>query len=102
MKRKDVTDEAIKGKKPIVKLKIVVGMALAKKIKKTWMIHLPQYCPYGLWGYYAGFGAAFFMWKIAHIAFYADLTVKLWINFPAVGTANDERHRHDTQKNTQT
>jgi hypothetical protein len=62
-----------------------------KTIKKTWMIHLPQYYPHGLWEFYAGFGVVFFMRKIAHIAFFADVTVKLWINFPAGDTAKDER-----------
>jgi len=60
-------------------------------IKKTWMIHLPQYYPNGLWEFYAGSGVAFFMWEIARIAFFADVTVKLWINFPAVDTAKDKR-----------
>ena len=64
------------------------------------MIHLPQYYPHGLWGFYAGFGAEFFMLKIARIAFFADVTVKLWINFLAVDTAKDKRSGHDTQKNT--
>jgi len=36
------------------------------------------------------------MWKIARIAFFADVTVKLWINFPAGDTAKDERRGHDT------
>lgn len=64
------------------------------------MIHLPQYYPHGLWEFYAGSGAAFFRWEIARIAFFADVTVKLWIDFPAVDTAKDERRGHDTQKNT--
>ena len=38
--------------------------------------------------------------KYARIAFFADVTVKLWINFPAGDTAKDERRGHDTQKNT--
>jgi hypothetical protein len=60
------------------------------------MMHLPQYYQHGLWEFYAGFGAEFFMRKIARIAFFADVTVKLWINFPAGDTAKDERHGHDT------
>jgi hypothetical protein len=60
------------------------------------MIHLPQCCPHGLWNSYAGFGAAFFMLKIPRIAFFADVTVKLWINFPAGDTAKDERCGYDT------
>lgn len=36
------------------------------------------------------------MRKIARIAFFADVKVKLWINFPAGDTANDERNVHDT------
>ena len=60
------------------------------------MIHLPQYYPHGLWEFYAGSGAAFFRWEIARIAFFADVTVKLWIDFPAVDTAKDERRGHDT------
>jgi len=60
------------------------------------MIHLPQYYPHGLWEFYAGSGAAFFMWETARIAFFADVTVKLWINFPAGDTAKDERSGNDT------
>jgi hypothetical protein len=60
------------------------------------MIHLPQCFPYGLWEFYAGSGAAFFMRKIVRVAFFADVTVKLWINFPAGDTAEDEGRRHDT------
>ena len=40
------------------------------------------------------------MRKIDRVVFFAGVTVKLWINFPAVDTAKDERRGHDTQKNT--
>jgi hypothetical protein len=60
------------------------------------MIHLPQCYPHGLWELYAASGATFSMWKIASIVFFADVTVKLWTNFPAVDTAKDERLGHDT------
>ena len=60
------------------------------------MIHLPQYYPHGLWEFYAGSGAAFFMLKIPRIVFFADVPVKLWINFPAGDTAKDERSGNDT------
>jgi hypothetical protein len=93
---KDGIAEPIKVKKPIAKPKIAAGMAWAKTIKKTWMMHLQQWCPNGLWNPYAGFGIIFFMRKIARIAFFADVTVKLWINFPAGDTAKDERRWHDT------
>ncbi len=36
------------------------------------------------------------MWEIARIAFFADVTVKLWTNFPGGDTAKDERRGHDT------
>jgi hypothetical protein len=77
VRHKDGTAKPIKGKRPTARPKIAVGMGGVKKVKKTWMIHLPQCCPNGLWGFYAGFGAAFFMWKITRIAFFADVTVKL-------------------------
>ena len=64
------------------------------------MTHLPQYCRPGLWGFYAGFGAAFFMWKIFLIAFFVDVTVKLWISSPDEVMDKTERSGHDTQKNT--
>ena len=37
-----------KGKKPTVKVKIVAGMVGVKKIKKTWMIKVPQSSPHGV------------------------------------------------------
>jgi hypothetical protein len=97
VKPKDGIAEPIKVKKPIAKPKIAVGMV---GVKKTWMIHLPQCCPHGLWGFYAGFGVAFFMWKIPRIAFFVDVTVKLWISSPDEGMDKAERSGHDTQKNT--
>jgi len=42
VKRKGGIAKPIKAKKPIVRTKIAGGMACVKKIKKTWMIHLPQ------------------------------------------------------------
>ena len=60
------------------------------------MIHLPHHSPHGLWDFHTGFGAAFFMWKILRIAFFADVPVKLWINFPAEDTGKGERRGHDT------
>ena len=99
-RHKDGIAKPIKGKRPTVKPKIVAGMVGVKKVKKTWMIHLPQCCPHGLWGFYAGFGAAFFMWKIPRIAFFVDVTVKLWISSPDEGMDKAERSGHDTQKNT--
>ena len=100
VRHKDGTAKPIKVKKNTVKPKIAGGMDGVKKVKKTWMMQLQQYYPHGLWGSYAGFWAAFFRWEIARIAFFADVTVKLWINFPAGDTAKDERRGHDTQKNT--
>jgi hypothetical protein len=61
MRHKDGTAKPIKVKKTTVKPKIAGGMAGVKKVKKTWMMQLQQYYPNGLWGFYAGFGAAFFM-----------------------------------------
>jgi len=95
-RHKDGTAKPIKGKKTTAKPKIAAGMDGVKKVKKTWMIHLPQHYPHGLWRFYAVFGAAFFICKIARIAFFADVTVKLWINSPAGDTAKDERIGHDT------
>jgi len=66
------------------------------------MMHLQQSCLSGLYNSYAGFGVVFFMRKIARIAFFADATVRFWINFLAEDTVNDERNGHDTQKNTRT
>ncbi len=37
-----------KGKKPTVTVKIVAGMVGVKKIKKTWMIKVPQSSPHGV------------------------------------------------------
>jgi hypothetical protein len=100
VRHKDGTAKPIKVKKITVKPKIAAGMAGLKKVKKTWMMLLQQYYPNGLWGFYAGFGATFFMLGIDRIAFFADVTVKLWINFPDGDTAEDERRGHDTQKNS--
>jgi hypothetical protein len=36
------------------------------------------------------------MVKIVRVVFFADVTVKLWINFRAGDTAKDERRRHGT------
>jgi hypothetical protein len=96
VRHKDGTAKPIKGKRPTARPKIVAGMAGAKIVKKTWMIHLPQCCPHGLWDSYAGFGAVFFIHSEPHIAFFVDVTVKLWINFPAGDTAKEERIGHDT------
>jgi hypothetical protein len=60
-RHKDGTAKPIKGKKTTAKPKIAAGMDGVKKVKKTWMIHLPQHHPHGLWEFYADFGAAFFI-----------------------------------------
>jgi len=60
-RHRDGTAKPIKGKRPTAKPKIAAGMDGVKKVKKTWMIHLPQCCPLGLWGFYADLGAAFFI-----------------------------------------
>jgi hypothetical protein len=64
------------------------------------MIPLPQCCPHGLWDSYAGFGTVSFMQSKPHIAIFADVRGKVWINFPAGATDKNERIGHDTQKNT--
>jgi hypothetical protein len=96
VKRKDGIAKPTKVKKPTAKPKTAAGMAWAKTIKKTWMMHLQQWCPSGLWNSYAGFGVVFFMWQIARIAFFADVKVGFWSNFPAGDTADDERNGDDT------
>lgn len=40
------------------------------------------------------------MRKIPRIAFFVDVTVKLWISSPDEGMDKTERSGHDTQKNT--
>ena len=76
VRHKGGTAKPIKGKRPTAKPKIVAGMDGVKKVKKTWMIHLPQCCPHGIWGFYAGFGAVSFMWKKSRIAIFVDVAAK--------------------------
>lgn len=48
-KLRGVTGRPQKEKRPTVEQRIAAGMDQAKKIKKTWMIHLPHLCLHVVW-----------------------------------------------------
>jgi len=60
-----------KVKKPTGKPKTVVGIGWIKKIKKTWMMHLPDDYRHGVWVYYWLSGSEYCRYKPPHVAIFA-------------------------------
>jgi hypothetical protein len=83
-KPKDDIAKRPRAKKPTAMPRTAAGIGCVKKIKKTWMMHLPDDYRHGVWGYYWLSGSEFYRYKPRHVVIFVVVAGNLWMNFPAV------------------
>jgi hypothetical protein len=97
-KHKDDIAKRPRAKKPIAKPKTAAGIGCAKKIKKTWMMHLQHGYQGGVCSYLTLSGTDFLLSRTSDSVIFVQQMVWWWMNFPAVAMVR-QGIGHDQEKN---
>ncbi len=93
-KPKDDIAKRPRAKKPTAKLKTAADIGCAKKIKKTWMMHLQHGYQGGVWSYLTLSKTDLLLSSTSDSVIFVQQMVWWWMNFPAAAMVR-EGSRHD-------